>query len=76
MADSNSTRKIAGQAQVEKYLAARERGEKVLSPRLKFTRALLSWLPSKPFPYEVRSSEITGLRVRVSPTGHKAYNLS
>ena len=61
---------------INEFLAAKDRGESVTSPRLKLTQALCLQLPARPYNYEVRDTEQRSLRVRVRPTGHRSLEVA
>jgi integrase len=61
---------------INEFLAAKDRGESVTSPRIKLTQALCTALPAKPYAYEILDAEIRPLRIRVRPSGHKSLEVS
>jgi len=59
---------------VEKFLSQKDRGVKVVSPKIKLTQAIVDWLPVRPYEYSIRDATIPSLSVRVrGKTGNKVF---
>ena len=50
---------------IQEFLAQKDRGVKVESPKIKLTQAIVDWLPLKPYDYSIRDITIPSLSVRV-----------
>ena len=59
---------------IQEFLAQKDRGVKVESPKIKLTQAIVDWLPLKPYDYSIRDITIPSLSVRVrAKTGNKTF---
>ena len=58
------------------FLASKDAGQPHSSPRVKLTDTLCQKLPTKPYEYEIRDTELRSLRVRVRGSGHKSLEIA
>ena len=58
------------------FLASKDAGQPHSSPRVKLTDVLCQKLPTKPYEYEVRDTELRSLRVRVRASGHRSLEIT
>ncbi len=61
---------------IDQYLTARDNGERINAPRVKFTNAMIGLLPTKPYDYAIGEASVPGLSVRVrKDTGNKTFEV-
>lgn len=59
---------------IEQYLAQKDRGERVNSPKVKLTQSIIDWLPAKPYEYSIGEALVPSLVVRVrGKSGSKTF---
>ena len=61
---------------ISQYLTARDNGERINAPRVKFTNAMIDQLPTKPYDYAIGEASVPGLSVRIrKDTGNKTFEV-